>query len=168
VLADELDQLEHVSVERFKIPPSEARNIEIRLSNNDQLPDGEFIRHLLTHISNKYEGRIIKPSDFLCFDFYGRSLILEVSKICTFPNVELSEQMQSMNINDEQFYHISCSTTWNIKDHLDKVNITYPISNVGGLDDIYEKIMNVIQKLKYQSKLISHDLVSIIKLLNIF
>jgi len=154
-LADELDQLNHVSVERFKIPPSEARNIEIRLSNNDQLPDGEFIRHLLIHLSNKYEGRIIKPSDFLCFDFYGRSLVLEVSRICTFPNAGLNEQMQTMNINGEQFYHISCSTTWNIKDHVDKVNITYPISDVGGLCDIYEKVMNVIQKSKIQGELIS-------------
>jgi hypothetical protein len=112
VLTDELDQLEYVSVERFKIPPSEAQNIEIRLSDDNQLPDGEFIQHLLTHISNKYEGRIIKPSDFLCFDFYGRNLTLEVSKICTFPNVDLNEQMQTMNINNEQFYHISGSTTW--------------------------------------------------------
>jgi len=167
VLADELDQLEHVSVERFKIPLSEARNIEICLSNNDQLPDGEFIRHLLTHIPTKYEGRIIKPSDFLCFEFYGRNLVLEVSKICTFPTIGLNEQMQTMSINNEQFYHISCSTTWNIKDHLDKVNTTYPISNVGGLSDIYEKVMNVIQTLKYQSKLISHNIVPNIKLLNI-
>ncbi|KAE9537179.1 hypothetical protein AGLY_006202 [Aphis glycines] len=151
VLTDELDQLEHVSVERFKIPPSEAQSIEIRLSNNDQLPDGEFIRHLLTHISNKYEGRIIKPSDFLCFDFYGRSLVLEVSKICTFPNVDLNKQMQTMNINNEQFYHISSSTTWNIINHLNEDNITYPLSNVGGLSNIYEKIMNVIQKSKYQN-----------------
>jgi len=155
VLANELDQLEHVSVERFKIPPSEAQNIEICLSNNDQLPDGEFTRHLLAHISTTYEGRIIKLSDFLCFDFYGRSLVLKVSKICTFPNAGLNEQMQTMNINDEQFYHISCSTTWNIKDHVDKVNINYPISDVGGLCDIYHKVMNVIQKSKYQGKLIS-------------
>ena len=61
--------------------------------------------------------------------------------------------MQTMNINDEQFYHISCSTTWNIINHLDKDNITFPISNVGGLSNIYEKIMNVIQKSKFQRKL---------------
>lgn len=157
VLDEELDQLKHVSVEQFKVPPSEARNIEIRLSNNDQLPDEEFIRHLLTHISNKYEGRIIKPTDFLCFDFYGRSLVLEVSKISSFPNAGLNEQMQNMNINDEQFYHISCSTTWNLKDHVDKVNINYPISDVGGLCDIYEKVMNIIQKSNCQGKLISRE-----------
>jgi len=159
VLADELDKLEHVIVERFKIPPSEARNIEIRLSNNDHLPDGEFVRHLLTHISNKYEGRIIKLSDFLCFDFYGRSLVLEVSKICTFSNVGLKEQMENMNINDEQFYHISSSTSWNIKNYFDKDNLTYPVSNVGGLCHIYEKVMNIIQNSKYQSKLVLNNVV---------
>lgn len=168
VLTDELDQLEHISVERFRIPPSEAKMIEIRLSTKDRIPDEEFIRHLSIHISNTYEGRIIKPSDFLCFEFYGRSLTLEVSKIHTFQTVGLDESMQNMNINDEQFYHISSSTTWNIKNHLDKTTLTYPISNVGGLDHIYEKIMNVIQKSKYQSKLVLYQSTGNIKISNIY
>lgn len=131
--------------------PSEARNIEIRLSSNDKIPDGEFIRHLSTHISNMYEERIIKPTDFLCFDFYGRSLSLEISKIHTYPNVSLDEQMQSMHLN-EQFFHISSSTTWSIKNDFNKHNVLYPVSNVGGLSDVYEKVMNIIQKSKYKSK----------------
>jgi hypothetical protein len=41
----------------------------------------------------------------------------------------------------------------NIINDLNKNNITYPVSNVGGLSNIYEKVINVIQKSKYQSKL---------------
>jgi len=155
VLLDEFNQIEHISVERFNTLPNEAKNIEICLSSDDQLPDGEFKRHLLTHISNEYEGRIIKLSDFLCFDFYGRSLTLKVSKVHTFPNAELSEQIKNLNINDEQFFHISSSTTWSIKNDRNENNdVKYPISNVGGLSNVYEKVMNIIQKTNHQSKLI--------------
>ncbi|XP_025424220.1 spermatogenesis-associated protein 5-like isoform X3 [Sipha flava] len=152
VLMDELEQLEHVSVERFTVLPSEAHDIEIRLKDSDQLPDGEFERHLLTHISNKYEGRIIKQTDFLCFEFYGRSLFIEITKINTFPNIELNHKMQSMSINNEQFFHISSSTTWSIQNnHSNNDKNMYPFSNVGGLSNIYERIMNTIQSTKYQN-----------------
>lgn len=145
-----------MSVEHFKIPPSEAQHIELRLSEDHEIPDGEFVRHLLTHISNRYEGRIIKPSDYLCFEFYGRNLSLEVLEIRTFPYTELNEQMKSMNLDDDQFVHISSSTTWSIKSDFDKNDITYPVSDVGGLSDIYEKVMNIVQKTKYQSKHSTH------------
>lgn len=119
--------------------------------SKDQLPNAEYIRHLLTHISIEYEGRIIKQSDFLCFEFYGRDISIPISLIHTYPNIELEEQMKNMNINEEQFFHISSSTTWNIKDD-PKENIDiYPVSNIGGLTDIYEKVMNILQKTKYQS-----------------
>lgn len=152
VLTDEFDKLVHVSVERFTIPPSEAQSIEICLRDCDQLPDGEFERHLLIHISNTYEGRIIKQTDFLCFEFFGRSLNIEVSKISTFQNIELHDKMQSMNINEDHFFHISSSTTWIIKNNRINDKIMYPLSNVGGLSDIYEKIMNTVQNTKYRSK----------------
>lgn len=149
---DELGQLEHVSIERFTVPPSEAHDVEIRLADGDQLPDGEFERHLLTHVSNTYEGRFIKRTDFLCFEFYGRSLFIQVSKINTFPNIELHDKMQNMNLNDELFFHISSSTTWSITNNHSNDNIPYPLSDVGGLTDVYEKIMKTIQNTKYQSK----------------
>lgn len=158
MLKEELDQLEHVSVERFKIPPSEAQHIEIRLPKEHEIPNGEFVQHLLTHISNRYEGQIIKPSDYLCFEFYGRNLSLEVFEIRTFPYTEINEQMQNMNLDDKQFYHISSSTTWSIKSELDENDIAYPISDVGGLSEVYEKIMNIVQKTKYQSKHSTHDI----------
>lgn len=150
---DELEQLEHVSVERFTVLPSEAHNIEIRLKDGNQLPDGEFERHLLIHISNKYEGRMIKQTDFLCFEFYGRSLFIEMTKINNFPSIDLNDKMQNMSINNEQFFHISSSTTWSIQNnHRNNDKNMYPFSNVGGLSDIYERIMNTIQSTKYQSK----------------
>lgn len=152
VLRDELDQLEHVSVEHFKSPPREARHIELRLSREHEIPDGEFVRHLLTHISNRYEGRMIKPSDCLSFEFYARNLSLEVFEIRTFPDAELDEQMQNMKLDGDQFVHISSSTTWSILSDFDKNDIVYPISDVGGLSEVYEKVMNIVQKTKYQSK----------------
>lgn len=156
-MSNEFNHVQHVSVERFKTSPNEAQNIEIHLSNSDQLPtDKEFKRHLLIHISNKYEGQIIKLSDSLCFDFYGRNLILKIFKIHTFPSVEINEQMKNLNLNNEEFFHISSSTTWNIKNDHNEDNIVYPISNVGGLSDVYEKVMNIVQKRKHQSK---HSLV---------
>lgn len=151
MLLNEFDELQHISVERFKNAPSEAQNIELILSNSDLIPGGEYKSHLLTHISTIYEGRIIEPSNFLCFDFYGRSLTLKVSKILTYPNDRLDEQMKKINLNDEQFYHISSSTTWCIINDVKENNVVYPVTNVGGLSDVYEKIMNIIQKTKFQS-----------------
>lgn len=151
-MSNEFNHLQHVSVERLKTSPLEAQNIEIQLSSNDQLPtDKEFERHLLIHISNKYEGQIIKLSDSLCFDFYGRNLILKIFKIRTLPSVEINEQMKNLNLNEE-FFHTSSSTTWNIKNDHNEDNIMYPMSNVGGLSGVYEKIMNIVQKRKHQSK----------------
>lgn len=152
VLADEFCHLEHISVERFKNIPAEARNVEVRLIGDIQTANSEFVRHLLTHISNEYEGRIIKPSDFLCFDFYGRTLTLQVFKVHTYPT-EIHEQMQNISINDEQFFHISSSTSWSIQNTVIQNKIVYPISNVGGLSEVYEKVMNIVQKTKYRSKL---------------
>lgn len=120
--------------------------------SKDQLPSAEYVRHLLTHISIEYEGRIIKSSDFLCFEFYGRNISIPVSFIHTYPNNGLEEQMKNMNINDEQFFHISSSTTWNIKEDPKENNDIYPVSNIGGLSEIYEKVINIVQKTKYQSK----------------
>jgi len=59
--------------------------------------------------------------------------------------------MQNVNLN-EQFFHISSSTTWSVQNNMTKQNVVYPISNVGGLTDVYEKIMNIIQKTKYKGK----------------
>lgn len=146
---NEFNQLEHISVEHFRIPPYEARHIEVQPSKDYHLPDAEFVRQLLVHVSNEYEGRIIKPCDFLCFDFYGRCLTLEISKVHTFPHINLTEQMQSMNLNDEQFFHISSSTTWSMNNKFNKDEESYPISNIGGFYDIYEKIMNLVQKTKH-------------------
>lgn len=153
VFTEKFNRSEHITIERFKIVPNEAQNIEIILSTDVQLPDKEFVRHLLTHVSNKYEGQIINPSDLLSFEFYGRSLSLQVFKIHTFPCVRLDEQLQNININDdERYYHISSSTTWSIKNDFNEDNVNYPISSVGGLSDIYEKVINIVQKSKYQSK----------------
>lgn len=148
---NEFNQSEHVSVERFRTVPSEARNVEICLSDNDKISRGEFVRHLLIHISNVYEDRIIKPSDVLCFDFYGRTLSLKISKIHTLPSVDLAESMQNISL-DEQFFRISSSTTWSIKNHMDQDSFVYPVSSVGGLSDIYEKLINIVQKMSYKSK----------------
>lgn len=146
VLISEFEKQEHVSVERFTVPPSEAQHIEIVLTQDDQLPDGEFIKQLLLYASNKYEGRIIKRSDFLCFDFYGRSLSLKISKVQTFPNGGgIEKQMENINLNDS-FYHISSSTTWSIKGDNIKSKTIYPISDIGGINNLYEKIMTIIQK----------------------
>ncbi|XP_050423039.1 ribosome biogenesis protein SPATA5 [Adelges cooleyi] len=146
VLISEFEKQEHVSVERFTVPPSEAQHIEIVLTQDDQLPDGEFIKQLLLYASNKYEGRTIKRSDFLCFDFYGRSLSLKISKVQTFPNGGgIEKQMENINLNDS-FYHISSSTTWSIKGDNIKSKTIYPISDIGGINNLYEKIMTIIQK----------------------
>lgn len=154
VLTDELNQSECISVERFKNEPSEAQQVEISLSTYIRLLSKEFVRHLLTHISNTYEGRIIKCSDLLCFEFYGRNLSLEICKIQTFANIGLDEQLENMNINDdeEQYFHISSSTTWSIENDSNEDNVNYPLSNVGGLSDIYEKVIETIEKSKNQSK----------------
>lgn len=134
--------------------PSEARHIVVSLSTDVSLPNKEFVRHLLTHISNTYEGRIIKRSDLLCIEFYGRNLSLEVCKIQTFPNIGLDEQLQNMNINDdeERYFHISSSTTWSIENDPNEDIVNYPLSNVGGLSDVYENVIDIIQKSKYHSK----------------
>lgn len=153
-MADEFCHVEHISVERFINVPAEAQNIELILKDDIQLvTDGEFIRHLLTHISNEYEGRIIKPKDYICFDFYGHSLSLQVFRIDIFPN-GITEQLQNISLTDEKFFHISSSTSWSIQNTIVHNKIVYPISNVGGLSDVYEKVMNIVQKTQYRSKLL--------------
>lgn len=148
--------MEHISVERFQIPPREAKSIEIRLDCDNQLPNPlsrDYLHHLLTSISNRYEGRIIKLSDFLCFEFYGRTLNIEVHKVHVYPITgEIYEQMDNLSLNNEIFFHISSSTSWSILKDSNKNNIVYPIAHVGGLSDVYTKIMNIIQKTDHQSK----------------
>lgn len=156
-MINELSRLEHVSVERFQIPPCEAKNIEINLDHNNQLPKPlakDYLKHLLTHISNKYEGRIIKLSDFLCFEFYGRNLIIKILKVHVYSvNQEIHEKMEKLNLNEDNFFHISSSTSWSIVNHRKKMGISvYPVSHVGGLSDVYTKIMNIIEKTNNKSK----------------
>ncbi|XP_050542407.1 ribosome biogenesis protein SPATA5-like [Daktulosphaira vitifoliae] len=149
VLVNEFDQLEHVSIERFSIPPSEAQHIEVELTKYDLLPpDGEFKKQLLLHISNKYEGRIIKQSDFLCFDFYGRSFSLKVYEIQIFPCHNLEEQIKSLNLNNN-FYHISSSTTWSIKSNVTINKTPFPLENIGGISYLFDKIIKIIETTKH-------------------
>lgn len=152
VLSNEFEGEERVKVERFKVMPSVAQHIEVGLSGNGPRPDKEFLDHLMTHASNAYEGRIVKPFDCLCFSFYARKLILEVCNIRSYPNSDIEKLMNDISLNDKHFYLISSSTTWSLKAENVNHNVLYPITNIGGLFDIYDKVINIASKTKCQSE----------------
>lgn len=150
VITNEFGGVERVTVERFKITPGLAQHIEVCMSDNDPRPDKEFLNHLMIHVANTVKGQIIKPLDSLCFSFYARKITLEICYIQPYPNDDIENLMNDISLKDTQYFYISSCTTWSLKAENDNHNGFYPTTNMGGLFDVYDKVMNIASKTKYQ------------------
>lgn len=152
VITNEFGGVERVMVESFKVAPGTAKHIEVCLSGNGSKPDKEFLDHLMIHVANTIERQFIKPCDILYFSFYAREVTLEICNIHPYSDDDIENLMNNISLNNEQYFYISPSTTWSLKAENDNHNGFYPITNMGGLFDIYDKVMNIASKTKYQGE----------------